>query len=118
MNAESPSAAAPRPLVTDGLAVRRNHGLPLSRVLLAANTPMLIKAALVDGRPDAGVLPAGQVVGMIDDLPSCEELIDRVVTDAARTLSGTGNPVYAACSNEFSLYALRARQASTGSRSR
>ncbi|GAA4614788.1 nitronate monooxygenase [Saccharopolyspora hordei] len=78
-----------RQLITDGLAVRRNHGLPLSRVLLAANTPMLIKAALVDGRPDAGVLPAGQVVGMIDDLPSCEELIDRVVTDAARTLSGT-----------------------------
>ncbi|MDA3648875.1 nitronate monooxygenase [Saccharopolyspora indica] len=77
-----------RQLITDGLAMRRNQKLPLSRVLLAANTPMLIKSALVDGRPGAGVLPAGQVVGMIDELPSCEELIDRIVTEAAGRLSG------------------------------
>ncbi|MER5394352.1 nitronate monooxygenase [Saccharopolyspora sp. NPDC002686] len=76
-----------RQLITDGLAMRRAQKLPLNRVLLAANTPMLIKSALVDGRPEAGVLPAGQVVGMIDELPSCEELIDRVVTEAANALS-------------------------------
>jgi hypothetical protein len=34
------------------------------------------------------VLAAGQVVGVIDDLPSCEELNDRVVTDAAARLTG------------------------------
>ncbi|MGW1681220.1 NAD(P)H-dependent flavin oxidoreductase [Saccharopolyspora sp. NPDC002376] len=76
-----------RQLITDGLAMRRAQKLPLNRVLLAANTPMLIKSALVDGRPEAGVLPAGQVVGMIDELPSCEELIDRIVTEAASALS-------------------------------
>ena len=37
---------------------------------MAANTPMLLKASMVDGRPDlGGVMSSGQVVGMIDDLP-------------------------------------------------
>ena len=33
--------------------------------------------AMVDGRPDLGVMASGQVVGLIDDLPSCQELITR-----------------------------------------
>jgi len=33
-----------------------------------------------------GVLASGQVVGLIDDLPTCEELIDRVVTGAVAEL--------------------------------
>jgi NAD(P)H-dependent flavin oxidoreductase YrpB (nitropropane dioxygenase family) len=53
---------------------------------LAANTPMMLKAGLVDGDTTAGVLASGQVVGVIDDLPTCEELIDRVVTRAADEL--------------------------------
>ena len=36
---------------------------------MAANAPMLTKAALVDGDPDVGVLPTGQVTGVIDELP-------------------------------------------------
>jgi NAD(P)H-dependent flavin oxidoreductase YrpB (nitropropane dioxygenase family) len=55
-------------------------------VLMAANTPMLLKAAMVDDRPDLGVMSAGQVVGLIDDLPSCAELIDRIMTEADDTL--------------------------------
>ena len=31
---------------------------------------MMTKAALVDGRTDVGVLPTGQVVGTIDELPT------------------------------------------------
>jgi len=75
-----------RRLVRDGIAMHRRSGMPWSAVLLAANTPMLIKAALVDGHPDAGVLPAGQAVGAIDELPGCRELIERIVADAARAL--------------------------------
>jgi NAD(P)H-dependent flavin oxidoreductase YrpB (nitropropane dioxygenase family) len=55
-------------------------------MVLAANTPMMLKAGLVEGDPSAGVLASGQVVGVIDDLPTCEELIDRVVTQAAAEL--------------------------------
>jgi NAD(P)H-dependent flavin oxidoreductase YrpB (nitropropane dioxygenase family) len=64
------------------------HGSERSwpQMVLAANTPMMLKAGLVEGDPDAGVLASGQVVGLIDDLPSCEELIDRVVTQAAEAL--------------------------------
>lgn len=74
-------------MIRDGLALRRAHGLPWSSLLLAANTPMLIRAALVDGRPDAGILPSGQVTGLIDDLPSCERLVDDLVTEAADVLA-------------------------------
>ena len=38
---------------------------------------------------DAGVLACGQVVGLLDDLPTCEELIDRVVTEAAERATAT-----------------------------
>jgi hypothetical protein len=37
------------------------------------------------------VLASGQVVGVIDDLPTCEELVDRVVTEAAACLRRTAN---------------------------
>ena len=42
---------------------------------------------LVDGDTDAGVLAAGQVVGLLDDLPTCEELVDRVLTEAAERVT-------------------------------
>ena len=53
---------------------------------MAANTPMLLKAAMVDGRPDLGVMASGQVVGLIDDLPSVQELLDRIMKEADEVL--------------------------------
>jgi NAD(P)H-dependent flavin oxidoreductase YrpB (nitropropane dioxygenase family) len=75
-----------RELVSDGRAMKRGGERSWSQTVLAANTPMMLKSGLVEGRTDAGVLASGQVVGVIDDLPSCEELIDRVVTEAADAL--------------------------------
>ncbi|MEH1126391.1 NAD(P)H-dependent flavin oxidoreductase [Micromonospora sp. CPCC 206061] len=69
-----------RDLLRTGRNARRD--LSWSQVVMAANTPMLLKTAMVDGRPEYGVMSAGQVVGMIDDLPSCAELIDRIVREA------------------------------------
>ena len=43
---------------------------------MAANTPVLLRAAMVDGRTDLGLMSSGQVAGLIDDLPSCAELIE------------------------------------------
>jgi len=54
---------------------------------MAANTPMLLKAAMVDGRPDLGVMSSGQVVGVIDDLPSVAELVQRIIAEAEATLA-------------------------------
>ena len=73
-------------LARDGRAMRRTQGRTLAQLALAANTPVMLKAGLVEGDTSAGVLAAGQVVGVIDDLPSCEELVDRVVTRAAEEL--------------------------------
>ena len=39
-------------LVREGLAMRKRKELTWSQVVMAANTPMLLKAAMVDGRPD------------------------------------------------------------------
>ena len=78
-----------RQLASDGRAMRKEQGRSLAQMTLAANTPMMLKAGLVEGDTDAGVLASGQVVGVIDDLPSCEELVDRVVTEAAACLRRT-----------------------------
>jgi len=63
-----------RSMISDGLEMR--HG----------NTAMLLKAGLVEGNTDAGVLASGQVAGIIDDLPSCAELVDSIVTEAVQHL--------------------------------
>ncbi|MFI6359097.1 NAD(P)H-dependent flavin oxidoreductase [Streptomyces sp. NPDC050743] len=75
-------------MVRDGLAMKHGKELTWSQILLAANTPMLLKASMVDGRTDLGVMAAGQVAGLVDDLPSCAELIDRVMTEARAALDG------------------------------
>ena len=77
-----------RHLLAEGRAMRRGRGLSWGQVLLAANTPMLLKAAMVDGRADLGVMATGQVAGLIDDLPSCAELIDRIIAEAQAVLDG------------------------------
>ncbi len=73
-------------LAKDGRSMRKTQGRTLGQMALAANTPMMLKAGLVDGDTSAGVLASGQVVGVIDDLPTCEELIDRIVVRAVREL--------------------------------
>jgi NAD(P)H-dependent flavin oxidoreductase YrpB (nitropropane dioxygenase family) len=73
-------------LAKDGRAMRKTQGRSLGQMALAANTPVMLKAGLVDGDATSGVLASGQVVGLIDDLPTCEELVDRVVTRAAEEL--------------------------------
>jgi NAD(P)H-dependent flavin oxidoreductase YrpB (nitropropane dioxygenase family) len=74
-------------MLRDGRAQRRSRQLSWAQVLMAANTPMLLKAAMVDGRPDLGVMACGQVVGLIDDLPSCAELIERIMAEARGVLN-------------------------------
>ncbi|MFE7713245.1 NAD(P)H-dependent flavin oxidoreductase [Streptomyces sp. NPDC057486] len=77
----------------DGLAMKHGKELTWSQVLLAANTPMLLKASMVDGRTDLGVMASGQIAGLIDDLPSCAELVDRIMAEADATLRGLPLPL-------------------------
>ncbi|MCX4232911.1 NAD(P)H-dependent flavin oxidoreductase [Streptomyces ortus] len=81
-----------RQLIRDGLAMRHGKDLTWSQVLLAANTPMLLRASMVEGRTDLGVMASGQVAGVIDDLPSCVDLVERVMEEARRTLRALPDP--------------------------
>jgi NAD(P)H-dependent flavin oxidoreductase YrpB (nitropropane dioxygenase family) len=51
-------------------------------VVMAANAPVMTKAALVEGRTDVGVLPTGQVVGVLDALPPVAEIIGGIMAEA------------------------------------
>ena len=80
-----------REIVQEGLAMKKAQELNWSQVVMAANTPMLLKKAMVDGRPDLGVMASGQVVGMIDELPSVAELITRIMKEADEVLERLGS---------------------------
>jgi NAD(P)H-dependent flavin oxidoreductase YrpB (nitropropane dioxygenase family) len=80
-----------RGIVREGLAMRKEQDLKWSQLALAANTPMLLRAGLVEGKLDAGVLSSGQVTGVIDDLPTVAELISRIMAEAEQTLKRLGD---------------------------
>lgn len=79
-----------REMLTEARSMKASTGRTWAQMMMAANTPMLLKASLVDGRLESGVMASGQVVGMIDDLPSVAELIDRIMSDASRIMEGFG----------------------------
>ncbi len=76
-----------RDMVHEGLATKHGKEQTWSQMIMAANTPMLLRAGLVDGDTHAGVLASGQVVGMLDDLPTCAELISGIVTQAEKIIA-------------------------------
>lgn len=57
------------------------------QTIMASNAPVLIQRAMVEGKPDEGVLPSGQVASVIDALPTCAELIASIVTEAQQHLA-------------------------------
>jgi len=80
------SGASIADLIRSALAMRRNERLTRSQTMMAANAPMLAKLAMTDGDPVHGYLPGGTVMGVIDDRPSCAEVIERIMEEAERTL--------------------------------
>lgn len=74
-------------LLKAAIAMQRDDGLTPAQAIMSANAPMIIQRAMVEGRPAEGVLPSGQVAGVIDDLPSCAELIARIVAEAEACLA-------------------------------
>lgn len=80
------SGASIGELLRSGLTMQKNEKLTRSQMLLAANAPMLAKRAMTDGDPVGGYLPSGSVAGVIDDRPTCAELVERIMREAEDAL--------------------------------
>ncbi|MEM9255525.1 MAG: nitronate monooxygenase [Pseudomonadota bacterium] len=74
-------------LLKSALAMSRDDDLTPAQAIMSANAPMIIQKAMVDGEPSNGVLPSGQVAGVIDELLTCEQLIASIVQEAEQRLS-------------------------------
>ena len=54
-----------------------------------------LKVGLVDGDTESGSVPAGQVAGMVEDIPTCKELLERIADQAEKALTRM-NTIWAA----------------------
>jgi NAD(P)H-dependent flavin oxidoreductase YrpB (nitropropane dioxygenase family) len=77
-------------LLEEGMAMKQNQELTWAQLAMAANAPMLTKASMVDGRVEAGILPTGQIAGVIDEIPTVVELLERIMAEAEETLQRLG----------------------------
>ncbi len=73
-------------LLKSAIAMSRSDDMTAAQAIMSANAPMIIQKAMVDGQPARGVLPSGQVAGVIDTLLTCEELIQSIVDEAESRL--------------------------------
>ena len=74
-------------LLKSALAMSRDDDMTAAQAIMSANAPMIIQKAMVEGEPARGVLPSGQVAGVIDELLSCEDLINAIVREAQERLA-------------------------------
>jgi NAD(P)H-dependent flavin oxidoreductase YrpB (nitropropane dioxygenase family) len=84
-------------LLREGRAMKHGNELTWAQVVMAANAPVMTKAALVEGRTDVGVLPTGQVVGLLESLPPVADVVTGIMGEADALLrewaAATGAPV-------------------------
>ena len=78
-------------LIRSALKMRRNQRLTNAQTIMAANAPMLAKKGMAEGDPINGYLPGGTIAGVIEDIPTCKELIERIMSEAEATISALAN---------------------------
>jgi NAD(P)H-dependent flavin oxidoreductase YrpB (nitropropane dioxygenase family) len=81
------TGASLRELLGAALSLRASEKLTRSQMLMAANAPVLVRKAMVEGDPAHGVLPSGQVAGLIQDRPTVADLIDGIIKEAEQRLA-------------------------------
>jgi NAD(P)H-dependent flavin oxidoreductase YrpB (nitropropane dioxygenase family) len=74
-------------LLKSAFAMTKSGDVTPAQAIMSANAPMIIMKAMVDGQPEDGVLPSGQVAGVIDSLLSCDELITSIVEEAEQRIA-------------------------------
>jgi len=71
-------------LFLSGLKTRSIRGLASQAVGVGG-----LRTAIEEGDTDRGVLPIGQVTGIIDDLPTCKDVIEQTVAEAEEVIKAT-----------------------------
>ncbi len=84
------SGASIPELLRSAFALQQHEKLTRSQMLMAANAPILARKAMQEGDPVEGYLPSGSVAGVIDDRPTCAELVERIMEEAERALKALG----------------------------
>ncbi|WP_019449454.1 nitronate monooxygenase [Cupriavidus sp. BIS7] len=64
----------------------REQDYSAAQTLMAANAPVLIQRAMVEGHPDEGVLPSGQAAAAIGAIVPCEQIVSDIVAQARTRL--------------------------------
>lgn len=67
-------------------AMASKTDMTFGQTMMAANAPIMLQKTVVQGKPHEGVLPSGQVAGIIDDVPSCEALLADIISSANHSL--------------------------------
>jgi NAD(P)H-dependent flavin oxidoreductase YrpB (nitropropane dioxygenase family) len=75
-------------LFLSGLKTRSIRGLASQAVGVGG-----LRTAVEEGDTERGVLPIGQVTGIIDDLPTCKEVIEQTVAEAEEVIKATAAKV-------------------------
>ncbi|NND82415.1 MAG: nitronate monooxygenase [Gammaproteobacteria bacterium] len=74
-------------LIKSAVAMTRSGDITLAQAIMSANAPMIIQKSMIDGDPEHGVLPSGQVAGVIDEVKPCAEIIQSIVEEAEQRLA-------------------------------
>jgi NAD(P)H-dependent flavin oxidoreductase YrpB (nitropropane dioxygenase family) len=61
----------------------KRQGMPVMQLLAGER---IGRRTMLDGLPTEIMLPAGQVTGRIDEILTCEQIVERIVAEAAATL--------------------------------
>ena len=80
-------------MLKEGLAMKKAQDLSWAQMAMAANAPMMTKAAIVDGHLEVGILPTGQGVGAIHELVPAGEIVRRIVDEAEHALARAAGTV-------------------------
>ena len=84
------TGASWREMLAAARGMTSHGGLSLPEAMMAASAPMLIQRAVVEGRPDEGVMATGVVGGRLGDVPSCKDLVERIVAEARERIAALG----------------------------
>jgi len=73
-------------LLKSAIAMAKSDDITVTQAIMSANAPMIIQKAMVDGQPGSGVLPSGQVAGVIGEVLSCKDIIHGIAAEAEERL--------------------------------